>query len=111
VMTKGEKGVWGVFHIDLPGVIAAGGMDDVIDSYRDAYLSNQEARLLGEKSITLDNHPGRAWHVDSAISGRGFVKAYLVGNRFFMVAAFGDEQFLKSEETGRFFSSFQLVTK
>lgn len=106
-----DNGVYGVLHLDLADSALGGTVDDAIDNFRDAYLDNQQAVLLAEEPILLGSYPGRAWKMESALSGPGLVRAYLVGRRIYMVAAFGDTQFLASAPTQRFMASFEVMGK
>jgi hypothetical protein len=106
-----DNHAWVVYHLDLPANMVSAELDGAIDGFRDGFLDALEAKLVSEKKITLGNNAGHEWQMDSATRGKGLVRAYLAGNRFYMVAAFGDDDSLAAGETQRFFSSFRLKQK
>ena len=108
----GNNTAYAVIYSDYPEFITRASPDKVLDGGRDGAIANSKGKLISEQNIFLDGgHAGREIKID--IPGKGLMKirAFLVRNRLYqvMVAAPGDV--IDSEESRKFLTSFNLLTK
>ena len=82
-----------------------------LDGARDGSLNASNAKLVAEKEITLDGHPGR--QVDSELVGKkGFARTrfYIVGSMLYSQIVIGSSRdFTTSETATKFLDSLALT--
>lgn len=109
-----------IMYSDLPNDLFdqanAADIERMLDQGRDSGLANVEGMLISEKSITLEDHPGRQIIFempDSRIpgGGRGVAQFYLVDNRLYQLMIMGSKDRLVAGDIARFLDSFQLSSE
>ena len=105
-----KDAVYMVMFSDYPDVVAQAPADKVLDGGRDGALANTKGKLIGEQSISLDGFPGREFTIE--IPGKGMMKlrAFLVRQRLYQVMAVGTNERIDQEDTGKYLTSFRLLT-
>jgi WD40 repeat protein len=94
-------------YVDLPrSEWERGPLAQRFDGIRQAMVAAERGGAVGEeKDVTLDNHPGRQFTIQSA-SNPGTVRLYAARPRLYLLQASGAE--LKPADAEKFFSSFRL---
>lgn len=108
-----SQGFFGVHYVDCPDALVEGdgrlALEGVALGWK-AMLSNN-ARVVEEKLITLNNHPGKLMVLEKNVAGRkvrAYCRAYLVNSRLYQLIAI-DNGGLQTADVDRFTSSFQLL--
>lgn len=101
-----EKGIFVVVWLDYaPGVNVD--VRGELTSSRDAFVRRLKGRLLSERPITLEGHPGLEY---TAENDQAVVKVhtYVVGRRPYSIVALTYKGFDDSQNVNAFLSSFRL---
>jgi hypothetical protein len=106
LMKKGDKGLFLAGWVDYaPGVQV--NVQGELAANRDNFIKGVKARLLSERPVTLDGHPGIEFTAESdQASFRS--RVYVVGQRPYQLIAVTFKGFDDSASVNHFFSSFQL---
>jgi hypothetical protein len=109
VAVKPGDGKYVVGYSEFPeSSIKPGTEDKRLDHARDGALASAKGKLKREKSLLLDNSPGRELNIE--IEGKAMVvlRMYAVKNRLYEIVAAGSAEFVTSKETAKFLESFKL---
>jgi hypothetical protein len=99
-------------YSDFPEGIKKVPIKQVFDSSRDGAVGNLDGKLVSEKDIELNKHPGREILIAVAGGVRLFrVRVYLVDRRLYQVVVFGPKEAANSKEADKFLDSFKLTEK
>lgn len=103
--------VYMVVYGDYPeALMAANDKEMLLDAARDGAVGNIRGTLLGDRSISMEGHPGRELQVLSS-DGRLALKMriFLVNNRQYQVVAVTPREARSPEDRDRFLDSFRLA--
>lgn len=97
-----------------PKLVAGNDPQDMLDGARDGAVKNVQGKLVDEKKITLDGHPGRELKVITK-SGDDemlvFARVYLVKNRLIQSLVVFPKKTLREKDVARFLGSVALIKK
>jgi hypothetical protein len=79
-----------------------------LDVSRDLVLKATRGKLLVDRKLSLDGHPGREIQVEGK-DGLYRLRVFLVGDRLYQVQHFGPRDLVLSKAGDRFFESFQVT--
>ncbi len=90
----------------------------MLDSGRDQAIASEKGKLLEEKNISLDGHPGREIVAETP-EGILKTRVYVVRQRLYQIILFTPSSQMRSKESGqldqsmthKFFESFRLTIK
>jgi len=85
-------------------------VDFILDSGRDRGIVSLKGKLLKEKDIWIDGHPGREIKIVGADGFIYFSRMYLVKYRFYQVSVTTLGEDASSPNVARFLNSFKLIT-
>jgi len=108
-----DDGVLAVQYYELPPKLVDDlGTDRFLDKARDGVISRARGRLVTEVVTPLEGYPGRAFLAvlpdqRTYLAGR----AFLAGNRAYLVLATGSRETLALPEYRRFLKSFALLDR
>ncbi len=81
-----------------------------LDGARDGLLKNiPGSKLVSEKKISLEGHPGRELKVDLSGKGAARWRIIFVKHRQYQAAVLGPDEMTTSKEADLFFDSFRLL--
>lgn len=76
---------------------------------RDGAVANVGGKLLGDKMITLDGHPGIEFDFEVQSKGiRSRARVYLVDNRLYQTVVYQSQALWSEKQADRFLDSFRL---
>jgi hypothetical protein len=80
-----------------------------LEKVRKGLESSLNGKLVGERKITLEKHPGLEFHLE--LAGTSFYRSriYIVRDRFFQVTVLGPREVALSPESNAILDSFQLL--
>ena len=101
-----------VLYGDIPtGELHLVPLEARFDAAREEMLRGAPgARVLNERRIELNGHPGRELEVEIPSQGTVTNRIYIVGQRLYVVAAGGKRLKPQSPQVQQFFASFQATT-
>jgi hypothetical protein len=104
-----ELGYFMVSWNDMPPTATPG---QVLDNMRDGVLRRSPGtRVLGEKQITIEGHPGREVQIGKdGMPGVMLVRLYVVEKRLYTMMTGSDDTPQGAVERDRFLGSFRLIT-
>lgn len=106
---QSEKDVYFVMYTDIPNItqISSEKVKQILDRVPIDFVKGADAKLLSQKSISLNGHPGREFEFafTGGIPGKG--RVYLVDQRLYVAIAATPQQ----EDAQKFLTSFRLTTK
>jgi hypothetical protein len=106
-----KAAVYAAAYMIDPGLakIEPEGVRKVLENARKGTELGLKARLLSEKEIALDKHPGVEFQLD--VAGRGVYRArvYVVADRLLQVSVLGPRDIALGEEADRVLDSFRLT--
>ncbi|MBF0105900.1 MAG: hypothetical protein HQM16_11295 [Deltaproteobacteria bacterium] len=115
-MFTGEKPdgtAYVVMYIDYPPeMIKLTDPQVMLDGAKTGALENTGGKLISEKVVSLDGHPGRIVAVAvNKGTEEGVIKThlYLVNNRLYQIMAAGLKKNIETKEVEDYLSSFKLV--
>ncbi|MBN2378454.1 hypothetical protein JXM67_01445 [candidate division WOR-3 bacterium] len=85
--------------------------DYILDKARDRGLASLNGKLLSEKDITLDFHPGREVKIRSPEGFYYRSRMYLVDDKFYQVSVTTVAEESSSANITKFLSSFKLLSE
>ncbi len=98
-----------VRYRDFPAPVPQAQFKQLTDSVRDSQDPDDEFRLLNEKAITLDGHPGMEWQfADLRFDHVRTVRACAVGNRLYSVTASAPKHRASDPQVQQFLDSFRI---
>jgi hypothetical protein len=105
-----EQRIFVVGYKELPGNANPALLPAAFQKARDDMLAGDAGmRLLAEKPVHVDNHPGMEYHFDNSNKGVAIViRMYFAGDRFFHLSVAGSRVRPSSSDVRKFFDSFQL---
>jgi hypothetical protein len=104
--------MYGANYGDFPAAIKKVPIKQVFDSSRNGAVANLKGKLVREKDIKLDKHPGREVQIEVAGGKRLFrARVFLVERRLYQVVVFGTKDAATSKEADRSLDSFKLAGK
>jgi hypothetical protein len=105
-----KSGSFAVAATDIPPRLMAGMTADMRFKSAGQGFANKVpgGKLASEKKIEIDTHPGREFVVKAADKGQYVLRAYLVENRLYVLAAGGKDFTADHADLVKFFSSFKL---
>jgi hypothetical protein len=89
--------------------IKAGSEDKRLDHARDGAVASTKGKLLREKSLLLDNYPGRELEIEIEGKARVVLRLYAVKNRLYQVVVAGSPEFVASPDALKFLTSFKIA--
>jgi hypothetical protein len=89
--------------------ILVGTEDKHLDNARDGAVASSKGKLIREKSLLLDTHPGRELYIE--VEGKAIVlmRMYAVKHRLYQVVVVGSADLVTSQSAAKFLDSFKLV--
>jgi len=109
-VSVGSKAAFSIAVRDLIPAEVKAGAEQGLAQAKSAILQNPNRKVESEEKITLGGNPGREWTVSITGQGKRKMRAYVVGNRFFVLeAGFVTKESEKDIKT--FFDSFRANTK
>jgi len=105
---EGEQSLYFVQYSDIPEIAGATSEEvkKILDNTPSEFVKGANAKLLGQRSISLTGYSGRefSFAINKEILGKGLV--YLVEKRLYIVVAVTPEQ----DNAQKFIDSFRLMT-
>lgn len=101
-----------VSYSDYPQDLTTGDTRAVLNALRDSAVTDFNGKLLNERSISLNGHPGRELEIQvSDDSGTVIAKlhVFLVGNRLYYLYTIVSEEHASSPSIDKFLNSFKLL--
>jgi hypothetical protein len=101
-----------VSYSDYPQNLTTGDTRAVLDSLRDSAVTSFNGKLLSERSISLNGHPGRELKIqvsDDAGTAIARFRIFLVRNRLYYLYTLAPEERSPSPSVDKFLNSFKLV--
>ncbi len=108
----GARVSYGVCYSDLDGSARAEGdpaAEEVLAQARQAVVQLMNGKVLEERPIALEGHPGLELMVHSAEKGAAVARVFCIGDRFFQVLAVGEDVSLFQPTVRSFLESFRLM--
>jgi hypothetical protein len=90
------------------GAVVAGTEDKRLDNARDGAVASSKGKLKQEKSLLLDQFPGRELTIQIDDKTSVLLRLYAVKNVLYQTAVIGPPDALASPEAKKFFASFKL---
>jgi hypothetical protein len=93
----------------LPNQLNPTQQEELLKRMGEGMAENKNSKILSEKKISFDGHPGRELEIYDGKEGlymRG--RIYLRKNTMYMLVAGGNKEQLNSKESARFLDSFRL---
>jgi len=93
-------------------IVSSSDAGKMLDGARDGAVSNVNGKLLSERQIRLQGHPGRELWIEADVEGQeGLARAriYLVGRRLYQVLVAGPENQFPESDAERCLDSFLIV--
>jgi hypothetical protein len=109
---RGTGTSYGVCYSDLDGPAVPegeGGADEILAQAREAVRKRMGGRILEERPIALEGHPGLELMIHSPQRGTAVARVFCTGDRFFQVLAVGEDVSLFQPPVRSFLDSFRLV--
>lgn len=101
-------------YTDYPAAIKKAPAKDTLDAFRENLLKGGQSKLVAEKDIKHDNHPGRELQwvpKDEKLDMVGYAHVFVVDQRVFGLVIVGTKKTLTAKQAGDFFGSFQIVAE
>jgi len=99
-----------VTYSEYPAMnLGASRAEKIFDGARDGLIIAQQGRLLGDTTVSLDRHPGRAIVVERPDGSILKTVCYLVDDRFYQLTVETRRIEEDVDSIDRFFSSFRLL--
>jgi hypothetical protein len=114
VVTNHGRRSFIVVHFDYPvGYLKQYSPKQLLDSARDAVITENKGRVLKEKEIIIEGYPGRDTDISVTSPGNGFlrIRHCLVGNRMYRMLIAVEpslQDTLTGPDADKFFGSFAL---
>lgn len=107
---NGGKVNYTVSYVDLPQGAAQMPPALLLEAIASGLTGDERVKVLSEKVISLDNHPGREFKIESPTKSIVRHRAYLVKQRVYQVAAEvpAAEESAFGKDVERFLESFKL---
>ncbi len=108
--SNGGKVNYTVSYVDLPKGVSEMPANLLLEAIASGLTGDERVKVLSEKVITLDNHPGREFKIESPTKSIVRHRAYLVNQRVYQVVAEvpAAEESTLGKEVERFLESFKL---
>jgi hypothetical protein len=113
---EGPELMYGIGYADLPipGIEreSAAQIDKRLNGAVQGSVNNIQGKLTRQGNITLiGKYPGKEYEADLP-QGRGIIRSrvYIVKQRLYMLMVAGKPNLVKSDDTKKFFGSFQLAS-
>lgn len=104
-----DEALYAVSYSDFPEAeVKRNTVAKRLDNARDGAVSSARGKLRSEKSITLDNHPGREIVVEKDGAVVAKMRIYVINNRLYQVMALCNGAG-SSKDAGIFMDSFRLT--
>ncbi|MCL1469636.1 hypothetical protein [Argonema antarcticum] len=102
-----EKAAFLVHYTDIPNAdeLSAEEIQELLDGTPADFAKGAEAKLLGTRSISIDDNPGKEFEFTLSDGTPGKARVYMVKKRLYVVVGMTSE----SENTERFLNSFRLL--
>jgi hypothetical protein len=88
--------------------IKPGTEDKRLNNARDGLIASVKGKLKREKSLLLDNYPGRELYIEVEGKANVLIRLYAVKNRLYEAVAAGGADFVTSKDAAKFLESFKL---
>jgi len=85
--------------------------DYIFDQARDGGIASLNGKLISEKDIRLDSHPGREIKLNNSKGLYYRSRMYLVEDRFFQISVTTLEKEAASSNIAKFLNSFELLSE
>ncbi len=109
-----RNGAYGVGYVDFPEVKTDVNMesDEFIESMARGSFSTIGTGDYTKKKITFEGYPGLEAEGDvrsGSARGRARLRYYVVEKRIYILEVIGENSFVNSSNTDKFFNSFKLI--
>ncbi|MGH8000812.1 MAG: hypothetical protein ACREPR_15630 [Brasilonema sp.] len=83
--------------------------DAILDSVRDGIIAAKNFKLINDRSITLEQYPGRQLSMENSSGEAINFRVYLINQRVYVLAASQKNMEGPSQDVVNFFDSFRLL--
>jgi hypothetical protein len=114
LLRDGGRWAFTVAHIDIPPALDnAGTLDMMANGEKQVIIQATRGKVIGQRNITLGQHPGREFQVEAADGGVLIERLYVVrqptGTRLYLVAVGGPGIRPETGDGAKFLGSFRLL--